>query len=73
MMKPEQLKKLRKSFGFTQKQMADVLGIHPNALQKMEYGTGRIPKYIRNYAWSLATLNETRFFKRHLMIIGVKS
>lgn len=54
-MKPEELKELRHSFDFTQKQMADVLGIHPNALQKMEYGTSPIPKYIENYTECLIT------------------
>lgn len=35
---PEQLIEKRDDIGFTQKQFADVLGIHPNNLQKMEYG-----------------------------------
>lgn len=71
-MTPEQLKTLRESFDFTQKQMADTLGIHPNALQNMEYGKNPIPKYIRNYALSLTALNENRLFIKHIEIIGVE-
>ncbi len=71
-MTPAQLKQLRESFDLTQKQMADILGIHPNALQRMEYGTSRIPKYIKHYALSLTALNENRLFKKHIGIIGVE-
>ncbi len=70
-MEPEELKKIRDSFDFTQKQMADVLGIHPNALQRMEYGTSPIPKYIRNYARSLRFSNENKLLKSHIKSIGV--
>lgn len=70
-MTPEQLKALRESFDFTQRQMADVLGIHQNALQNMEYGKNPIPKYISFYAQSLTILNENRLFKKHVDAIGV--
>lgn len=69
-MTPKQLKDLRHSFDFTQKQMADILGIHPNALQNMEYGKNPIPKYIKHYALSLTLLNENRLLKKHIEIIG---
>lgn len=71
-MTPPELKDLRESFDFTQKQMADILGIHPNAFQKMEYGTSPIPKYIKNYAMCLTTLNENKLFRKHIAAIGVK-
>ena len=70
-MTPEQLKQLRQSFDFTQKQMAEILGIHPNALQNFEYGKNPIPKYIKNYANSLTMLNENRLLKKHIEIIGI--
>ena len=70
-MTPKQLKDLRESFDFTQKQMADILGIHPNALQRMEYGTSPIPKYIKHYALSLTALNENRLLIKHIKITGV--
>lgn len=69
---PNQLKDLRESFDFTQKQMADILGIHPNALQKMEYGTSPIPKYIKYYALSLTALNEKGMLKQHIEDIEVE-
>lgn len=68
---PTKLKQLRQSFDFTQKQMADILGIHPNALQNMEYGKNPIPKYIKNYANSLTILNVHRLLKWHIKNIGV--
>lgn len=71
-MTPKELKEIRESFDFTQKQMADVLGIHPNALQNMEYGKNPIPKYINNYALSLTALNENRLFKEHIKSIGIE-
>ena len=71
-MTPKELKDLRESFDFTQRQMADILGIHPNALQRMEYGTSPVPKYIRNYTLSLTALNENRFLLKHIKIIGVE-
>lgn len=71
-MTPGQLKTLRESFDFTQKQMADILGIHPNALQRMEYGTSPIPGYIESYALSLTILNENRLLKKHVENIGVE-
>ena len=71
-MKPEQLKDLRQSFDFTQKQMADILGIHPNALQRMEYRTSPIPKYIKHYALSLTALNENKLLKKHIQIIEIE-
>lgn len=70
-MTPKELKHLRQSFDFTQKQMADILGIHPNALQNMEYGKNPIPKYIKYYSLSLTALNENQLFKKHIKIIGV--
>ena len=71
-MTPKQLKQIRDSFDFTQKQMSDVLGIHPNALQNMEYGKNPIPKYISNYAKSLAFSNENGLLKAHIKAIGVE-
>jgi len=71
-MTPEELNCLRNSFSFTQKQMAEVLGIHPNALQNMEYGKNPIPRYIKNYAKSLTLLNENRLLKKHIEIIEVE-
>ena len=71
-MTPTKLKQLRQSFDFTQKQMADILGIHPNALQNMEYGKNPIPKYIKHYALSLTLLNENRLLKKHIEIIGIE-
>lgn len=71
-MTAEELKELRESFDFTQRQMADVLGIHPNALQRMEYGTSPIPKYINNYAKSLTFSNENRLLKAHIKSTGVE-
>jgi len=71
-MTPKQLKALRQSFDFTQKQMADILGIHPNALQNMEYGKNPIPKYINHYAKSLTILNENRLLIEYIGIIGVE-
>lgn len=71
-MTPKQLKTLRQSFDFTQKQMADVLGIHPNALQNMEYGKNRIPKYINYYAISLTLLNENRLLRNHITAIDIE-
>ena len=71
-MTPKELKDLRESFDFTQKQMANILGIHPNALQRMEYGTSPIPRYIKHYALSLTILNENRLFKTHIKNIGVE-
>lgn len=68
----EELKGIRESFDFTQKQMANVLGIHPNALQRMEYGTSPIPKYIDHYAKSLTFSNEHELLKDHIKSIGVK-
>ena len=56
-MTPGEMKRARESFDFTQKQMAAVLGIHPNALQNMEYGKNNIPKYIKNQCMALAALN----------------
>ena len=70
-MTPEQLKGLRQSFDFTQKKMADILGIHPNALQNMEYGKNPIPKYIEFYAKSLTILNENRLLKKQIESIGI--
>ena len=70
-MTPKELKGLRESFDFTQKQMADILGIHPNALQNMEYGKNPIPRYIKYYALSLTALNENQLFKKHIKTIGV--
>lgn len=70
-MTPAQLKTLRQSFDFTQKQMGWVLGIHPNALQNMEYGKNPIPKYIKHYAMSLTILNENRLLKNHIELIGI--
>lgn len=71
-MTPKELKNIRDSFDFTQKQMGDVLGIHPNALQNMEYGKNPIPKYIRNYARSLTFSNENGLLKKHIKSIGVE-
>lgn len=80
-MTPEELKQLRESFDFTQKQMALILGIHPNALQNMEYGKNNIPKYIRNYSMALTVLNESypclaiskdHPFLKHIKLIGVE-
>lgn len=71
-MTPKELKDLRESFDFTQKQMAETLGIHPNALQRMEYGTSPIPKYIERYALSLTSLNENRLLAKHIKIIGAE-
>jgi DNA-binding XRE family transcriptional regulator len=71
-MTPKELKEIRDSFNFTQKQMADVLGIHPNAYQRMEYGTSPVPQYIRNYTMCFKALNENRLFKKHIELIGVK-
>lgn len=71
-MTPTKLKQLRQSFDFTQKQMADILGIHPNALQNMEYGKNPIPKYIKHYALSLTLLNENRLLKKHIDIIEIE-
>ena len=70
-MTPKELKQLRDSFDFTQKQMADVLGIHPNALQRMEYGTSPIPKYINNYVKSLTFSNDNGLLKKHIKSIGI--
>lgn len=71
-MTPEQLKDLRESFDFTQKQMADTIGVHPNALQNMEYGKNPIPKYIEFYARSLTALNENQMLGKHIKVIGVE-
>lgn len=71
-MTPSELKDIRDSFDFSQSQFADVLGIHPNALQRMEYGTSPIPRYIRNYAKSLTFSNENRLLKEHIKSIGVE-
>lgn len=71
-MTPEQLKTLRQSFDFKQRQMADVLGIHQNALQNMEYGKNPIPKYISFYAQSLTILNESKLLRMHIDSIGVE-
>ena len=70
-MTPTKLKQLRQSFDFTQKQMADILGIHPNAFQNMEYGKNPIPKYIRNYAMSLTLMNKNMMLKKHIAAIGL--
>jgi len=51
--------------------MGWVLGIHPNALQNMEYGKNPIPKYIKHYAMSLTILNENRLLKNHIELIGI--
>jgi len=72
-MTQEELKKLRESFDFTQKQMADIVGVHPNAYQRFEYGTSPIPRYIRNYAMSLTILHENKLFKKHIVNIGLDS
>lgn len=71
-MTPGELKKLRESFDFTQRQMADILGIHANALQRMEYGTSPIPRYIEHYAATFTPLNENRLFIEHIENIGVE-
>ena len=52
--------------------MADILGIHPNALQNMEYGKNLIPKYIKHYAKSLTLLNEKRLLREHIGIIDIE-
>ncbi len=70
-MTPIELKEIRESFDFSQKQMGAVLGVHQNALQRMEYGTSPIPKYIKHYALSLSALNENRLFIKHIKIIEV--
>ena len=68
---PEILKEKRDDIGLTQKQFADILGIHPNALQRFEYGRDPIPKYISNYAICLNTLNENELLRKHIKNIGV--
>ncbi len=65
------LKDKRDEFSFTQQQFADILGIHKNALQKMESGKSPIPKYINNYAMCLTILNENMLFRKHIKNIGV--
>jgi len=71
-MKPKELKELRHSFDFTQKQMAEVLGIkHYQNYQAFESGKNPIPKYIVLYSMSLTTLNDNRLLKKHIDSIGV--
>ena len=38
---PRKLKLLRAKKGITQKQLAEVLNIQPNSVQRLEYGTAR--------------------------------
>jgi transcriptional regulator with XRE-family HTH domain len=45
-MKPEQLKQFRKSRGWSQKRLADELGVIQQAISKWEAGKREIPKYI---------------------------
>ena len=70
-MTAKELKVIRGSFDFTQKRMAEVLGIHPNALQRFEYGTDSIPKYIKHYALCLKALSENKSFIKHVRTIEV--
>ncbi|MCP3922851.1 MAG: hypothetical protein GY714_09725 [Desulfobacterales bacterium] len=72
MMTPKELKDIRESFDFRQKLMAEILGIHPNALKRMEYGTSPVPKYIGNHASSLTILNENRLLRKHIAQLGIE-
>ncbi len=70
-MTPNELKTIRGSFNFTQKKMADVLGVHTNAYQRFEYGTSPIPKYIEHYALCLKALSEQKSFIKHVKLIDI--
>ena len=69
----KKLKDIRESFDFTQKQLADVLGIHPNALQRMEYGTSATPQYIQNYCEALTMLNNNNLLKQHIENLKIET
>jgi len=72
-MTPKHLKDIRQSFDFTQKQMAEILGIkYVQNYQAFESGKNPIPKYISNYANSLTMLNINGLLKKHIEIIGVE-
>ena len=68
---PEKLKEKRHDIGFTQKNMATTIGIHEDALQKMETGKTPIPQYISNSAQCFSILNENKLLRKHLKNIGV--
>jgi DNA-binding XRE family transcriptional regulator len=68
---PKELIAKREEFDFTQERMAETLGVHPNNLQKMEYGKTPITQSVSNHAMCLTLLNENMLFKKYLKIIGV--
>ena len=41
MVKLSRLQELRKKVGMTQKQLAELMGVKPHSIQRLEYGTSR--------------------------------